>query len=161
MMNKHREAEVWRRVMAESADAPACEPEKQPDNCLTPCQVMELLEDELMDACTYQVLANRTKKNVRQTLMQLAREEQMHYRKLEAVYYLMTGSRPCPDRPKTPRVACTNEELRKRYQAEIEGAQRYCCLAEKAGSFAPVFRCLSRDEERHAHMILCLLEKCL
>ena len=160
MMSQKREAEVWKRVMAASAESP-CTQMKQMENCLTECQLMELLEQELLDACTYQVLAGRTKKEIRRCLMQLAQEERRHYRKLEAVYYLMTGRRPCPDRPKMPRVACTNEELRDRYQKEIEGAKQYHCLAEKAGSFACVFHCLGSDEERHARMILELLQRCL
>ena len=160
MMNQKREAEVWNRVMAASAEAPCCAPKKDPVK-LTCQQVMELLEHELMDACTYKVLAMRVKKQVRQCLMQLAQEEMRHYRKLEAVYYLMTGKRPCPDRPKAPCVACTNEELRKRYEEEVEGAAVYHGLANCAGSFAPVFHCLGHEEERHAQMILKLLEKCL
>ena len=157
MMSQKREAEVWNRVMAAAAESP-CVP-KQTE--LTPSQVMELLEGELLDACTYRVLAERTKKDVRRCLLQLYQEERRHYRKLEAVYYLMTGSRPCPDRPKKPCVACTNEELRKRYTAEVEGGKHYHCLAEKAGSFACVFHTLGNDEERHARMILELLQKCL
>ena len=159
-MNQLREEAVWKRVMAAAEEAPACcDRPRAPE--LTPCQVMELLEGELLDACTYRVLAGRVKKQARQCLLQLAKEEQRHYRKLEAVYYLMTGSRPCPDRPKAPCVACTNEELRKRYKLEVEAAKKYCCLAEKAGSFAGVFHCLHRDEQRHAAMILNLLEQCL
>jgi len=168
MISKTREAEVWRRVMECSAEAPApcksCEEaysEKPVQNCMTPAQVMELLEQELKDACTYQVLAGRVKKDVRRVLLQLAQEERRHYRKLEAVYYLMTGTRPCPDRPKAPCVACTNEELRTRYHEEVEGAKRYHRLAEEAGSFTPVFHCLGCEEERHAGMILCLLQRCL
>ena len=160
MMNPKREAEVWSRVMAASAEAPCCTPKKE-SMSLTCRQVMELLERELMDACTYRTLAMRVKKPVRQTLLCLQREEMRHYRKLEAVYYLMTGKRPCPDRPKAPCVACTNEELRKRYEEEVEGAATYHKLAECAGSFASVFHCLGCEEERHAQTILHLLEKCL
>lgn len=172
MISKTREAEVWRRVMECSAEAPVpskphakCKPEHHhesgKDSCLTPAQVMELLEQELMDACTYQTLAMRVKKDLRKILLQLVQEERRHYRKLEAVYYLMTGTRPCPDRPKAPCVACTNEALRARYHEEVEGAARLHKLAECAGSFAPVFHCLGCEEERHAQMILCLLQRCL
>ena len=114
-----------------------------------------------MDACTYQTLAMRVKKHARQRLMQLAQEERRHYRKLEAVYYLMTGQRPCPDRPRTPCMACTNEELRKRYREEVKGAEKYHALAEQAGSFASVLHCLGSEEERHSRMILELLQDCL
>ena len=158
MMSKQREEAVWRRVLAASEQV-ASEPPKQED--FTAEQVMTLLQAKLQDACTYGTLAARTKGDVRRCLLRLAGEERSHAGKLEAVYYLMTGSRPCCDRPKAPCVACTNEELRKRYKLEVEAAQKYKCLAEKAGSFAGVFHCLHRDEQRHAAMILNLLEQCL
>ena len=158
-MHCKREAEVWQRVMAASAE---CEyPKEKPETGLTAQQVMELLQCELMDACTYQTLAMRVKKDLRRCLLQLAQEERRHYRKLEAVYYLMTGQRPCPDRPKAPCVACLNEELRKRYREEVAGAEKYHCLAEKAGSFAAVFHCLGHEEEHHSRRILELLQQCL
>ena len=161
MMNKTREEAVWKRVMAESAQTP--EPEQKPkqESCLTERQVMELLEQEAKDACTYQTLACRVKGEARRTLMQLSREEKEHYRKLEAVYYVMTGRRPSVDRPKAPCVACLNEELRRRYDMEIQGAALYHKLAQTAGSFAGVLHCLHHAEERHAKTVLCLLEKCL
>ena len=158
-MNGKREAEVWQRVMAASAECPM--PAGKTENGLNAQQVMELLQGELMDACTYQTLAMRVKKDVRRCLLQLAQEERRHYRKLEAVYYLMTGHRPCPDRPKAPCVACLNEELRKRYGEEVAGAEKYHCLAEKAGSFSAVFHCLGNEEMCHSRRILELLQHCL
>lgn len=158
-MNCKREAEVWQRVMAASTECDL--PKRKDDDGLTVQQIMELLEGELCDACTYQTLAMRVKKDLRRCLLQLAQEERQHYRKLEAVYYLMTGQRPCPDRPKAPCVACLNEELRKRYREEVAGAEKYHCLAEKAGSFATVFHCLGHEEERHSRRILELLQQCL
>ena len=158
-MNNKREAEVWQRVMAASAECPM--PAGKMESGLTAPQVMELLEDELADSCTYRTLAMRVKKDLRRCLLRLAQEEWQHYRKLETVYYLMTGHRPCPDRPKAPCVACLNEELRKRYQEEVAGAEKYRCLAEKAGSFASVFHCLGHEEERHSRTVLELLQHCL
>ena len=161
MMSKHREEAVWQRVMAASAEAPDCTPTVRSDDGLTQTKILELLERELLDACTYRTLAGRMGKQARCGLQQLAREEQQHYKKLEAIYYLMTGSRPCPDRPKAPCVACTSEELRNRYRQEVAGAEAYHGLAEKAGSFAELFHGLSRAEERHARQILALLQQCL
>ena len=160
MMSKTREEAVWNRVMAMSAEAPEGKPLCR-NGGITPEQVMELLVDELSDACTYRTLAERTGGDVRRCLQQLAREEQRHGRKLEAIYYLMTGRRPCPDRPKGPCVACLNEELRKRYDEEVSGAAKYHKLAEKAGSFQQAFHCLGMEEENHSRMILKLLERCL
>ena len=160
MMNKTRESEVWQRVMASSAEAPdCCKPVRS--NTLTAEQVMELLVCELEDACTYEVLAGRVRGQAQQKLRELARCERRHYGKLEAVYYLMTGRKPCPDRPKPPCVACTNEELRSRYQLEVEGAGRYRCLAQRAGSFEKTLLELACEEEHHAQIILQVLQSCL
>lgn len=163
MMSKSREEAVWKRVMALSAEMPELPVSRQskPDTGLTEAQVLELLMGELSDACTYQTLAQRTKGDMRRCLLRLSQEERQHSRKLEAVYYLMTGRRPCPDRPKAPCVACLNEELRRRYEDEVKGAARYHKLADQAGSFAQTFHCLGLDEERHSRMILHLLERCL
>ena len=160
MMNCKREAEVWERVMAASAECPMPVKKNMPEG-MTAQQFMELLQGELLDVCTYQTLAMRVKKEARRCLWRLAQEERQHYRKLEAVYYLMTGQRPCPDRPKVPCMACTNEELRRRYQIEVAGAEKYHAMAERAGSFASVFHCLAHEEERHSRMILELLQHCL
>jgi len=163
MMSKSREEAVWQRVMAMSAEAPEMAAPRRAgaDKELTEAQVLELLKEELEAACTYRVLAQRTKGNLRRCLLELARAEQQHSRKLEAVYYLMTGRRPCPDRPKAPCVSCLNEELRKRYDEEVKGAARYHKLAEKAGSFAQTVHCLGLEEEHHGQIILKLLEMCL
>lgn len=166
MMSKSREEAVWQRVMAMSAEAPVAEPTRmgrqvQPAQELTGEQVLELLKGELNDACTYSALANRTRGEARRYLQQLARAEQQHSRKLETVYYLMTGHKPCPDRPKPPCVACLSEELRKCYEEEAKGAARYHKLADRAGSFAQIFHCLGLEEEHHGRMVLRLLEMCL
>ena len=163
MMSKTREEAVWKRVMALSAEAPepVCRPQPRQTQGLSQEQVLELLAGELEDACTYRTLAGRTSGQVRKCLLELAREEQRHARHMETVYYLMTGRRPCPDRPKAPCVACLNEELRQRYEMEIEGAAHYHCLAEQAGSFSQLLHCIALEEERHGRMILHLLEQCL
>ena len=161
MMSKTREDAVWKRVMALSAEAPELPERPCANGTLTEAQVLELLMGELTDSCTYSVLARRAQGDLRRCLQELARQERQHARKLEAVYYLMTGRKPCPDRPKAPCVACLNEELRKRHGEEIKAAARYHALADKAGAFAQTFQCLALEEERHSRTILRLLERWL
>ena len=163
MMSKAREEAVWKRVMAMAAEAPEPMPchRPQPDRGLTEAQLLELLDRERMDACTYRTLAARTKGQVWRCLQQLALEEQQHGRKLETMYYLLTGRKPCPDRPKAPCVACFNEELRRRYEQERGAASQYRKLAEQESTFGHIFRHLALEEERHGEMILRLLEQCL
>jgi len=160
MMDHKREQEVWQRVMAMSAEAPRCDKAVSKQN-LTAEQIMELLCGELANAATYEALACRVRGQVKQKLMVLAGQERQHAKKLAAIYYVMTGKKPCPDRPKCSCIACTNEELRERYIEETAGAEKYCCLAEKAGSFGDLFRELASDETRHAQTILNLLHQCL
>lgn len=159
-MQSKREAEVWERVLAASAAYPISE--KQPEKPgLTAEQVLQLLQQELLNAVTYETLAARVGKRNRQRLLALAREERQHARQLEAVYYVLTGQRPCPDRVKGPCVACTNEALRSAYGREVAGADRYQKLAGQAGSFSAVFQRLSCAEQRHSAAVLQLLQACL
>ena len=160
MIDHKREQEVWQRVMAASAEAPAC-CKQIGKQTVTTEQVMELLCKELADAVTYEALACRVRGQTRQSFLQLANWERQHAKKLSVVYYLMSGKKPCPDKPKTPCIACTNEELRERYIAETKGAELYCSLAEKAGTFAGVFRELACEEEKHAAIVLKLLQQSL
>lgn len=159
MVSPKREAEVWERVMAVSAQAPACCVKKTEE--LTAQQVMELLTAERCDSITYQVLAGRVRTQPRQKLLWLARQEQAHYARLETIYYLMTGKKPCPDKPKSPGIVRVDEALRSRYMEEIRGAERYRSLSEKAGSFGKVFCQLADEEERHADEVLKILQQCL
>ena len=89
------------------------------------------------------------------------KEAQEIAKKLETVYYLMTGTKACPDRPKRPCIACTNEALRERYIHEGKGEESYKALAEKAGSFSKLLMELACDEEHHAQKLLGVLQTCL
>ena len=160
MIDHKREQEVWQRVMTMSAEAPRCDKPVGKQG-LTAEQVVELLCGELEDAAVYEALACRVRGQNQQKLRYLARQELRHFAKLEAVYYLMTGKKPCPDKPKRPCIACTNEELRSRYIHEVESAAKYRCLSEKAGSFAGVFEAIGCEEERHAEEVLQILQYCL
>ena len=156
MMSKTREAEVWQRVLATSGEAP-----KPASGGLTPARVLQLQEDELRDAHTYRSLAGRAPRDIRQSLLRLSEEERQHARRLEAVYYVMTGKRPAAGRQDTPKAGNLHEDLRSRYREETAGAAEYRRLAEQADSFAPLFRELGDDEERHAGTILRLLQRTL
>ena len=160
MLDSKREQEVWQRVMDLSAQAPACCKMPKTDT-VTAEQIMEKLMGELEDVMVYEALSCRVRGDARRCLLMLAAGERRHYEKLETVYYLMTGKKPCPDRPKRPCIACTNEELRERYIHEVKGAEKYKALAEKAGSFSKVLLELAHDEECHAQKVLGVLQACL
>ena len=160
MVDQKREQEVWQRVMELSAQAPARCKMARPETVTAP-EIMEKLVGELEDSKVYEALACRVRGDTRRYFLMLAAQERRHYDRLETVYYLMTGKKPCPDRPKRPCIACTNEALRERYIHENEGAAGYSALAKKGGSFAKVFLELAHDEEAHAQKVLDILQACL
>lgn len=160
MIDQKREAEVWKRVMDLSAQAPEnCKPKEK--SVLTAQQVMELLEKELEDESMYEALAGRVRQPMRQTLLGLAKQERQHALCLETVYYLITGKKPCFERSKRPCIASTTEELRSRYHAELAGAEVYCTLRQKAGAYADTFHKLSEEERYHAAVVMQILQTCL
>lgn len=167
MIDRTREKEVWSRVMAASAEAPApaarCAPAAKAapqarESGLTENQVQTLLSQKAADAATYRAMASRAPGSQRRTLEQLAMEKRDQSRQLAAVYYVMTGRKPQTEPQKAANLACTPETLRARYQAETADAARYDSLAEQSGPFAGAFRDLGHAGERHAQMLLKLLQ---
>jgi len=156
MMNQKREAAVWERVMAASAQCP--QPAKAQEPALSPQQVLELWQAEQHAAATYNALAMKTGGRTRQTLLQLSRMEQEHEKKLAAVYYLMTGVRPKAERPVVSCSGIMEEEVRKLFEAEAEAARCYYQLAEQKGSFGAAFHALGQEEQQHSSMLLALLQ---
>lgn len=165
MMDRTREQEVWSRVMAASAEAPAPAAERAPaakpaqqSRGLTEAQVQMLLAEKAADVNTYRSMAAKVQSGRRRMLEQLAMENRNQARQLAAVYYLMTGRRPRMEQPQTSDTAYNPEALRTRYQAETAEAARYHSLAEGAGSFSGIFHDLGNAGERHGQMIIKLLQ---
>lgn len=164
MMDRTREQEVWSRVMAASAEAPAPAARRAPAaktapqaRGLTEDQVQTLLAEKAADVNTYRSMAAKAQSGRRRMLEQLAMENRDQARQLAAVYYLMTGRRPQREPPQASNTPCTPEALRTQYQAETAEAARYHSLAEGAGSFAGTFHDLGDAGERHGQMIIKLL----
>lgn len=150
-----KEERVWNRVMATE------ECHAQAPDCLNEGKVLELIIDELRDCGTYRSLAKAMRGCDKGILMGLAEEEACHARKLSAVYFLMTGRKACPDRPKIPCITCINTSLRQRYQDELHGHAEYLRLSKCAGEFSCVMAELAKDELCHSQKILCLLKDTL
>ncbi len=165
MMNRTREKEVWARVLAASAEAPAAERVQpaarqavQPaQEGLREEQVLAMVRAEALSAHTYAALAGRARGGSRTALEQLAREERDHQKQLAAVYYLMTGRKPHVSRPQALHIADAAGTLRSQYEAHAKAGDRYRDLARETGPFAGTFRTLGSDEERHGQMVLRLL----
>ena len=162
-MNPKQEQRVWSRVMGVQT---ACTRLAQRENqegardipVLDAESLMELYTAQLRAACTYRTLANMARGCVRQTLMRLTEEKRGHARRIEAMYYIQTGQKPCPDQPKTPCVSCLNEALRQAYREEQCAAELYRRYAKNAGDFACVLEQLAQEACRHAQMLLGALQ---
>jgi len=146
-----QEARVWSRVMASGQQSRESAPA-----CPTAESLMELIRQELTNACTYRYLASRVCcPGDREILACLARDEQEHAKQLSAAYFVLTGKKACPGKPEHPCVTCVAETLRQQYFGELEGAKRYDTMA--TGQFAETFQCLSMQEAQHAQKLLCVM----
>ena len=63
---------------------------------------LALCTAQLGAACTYRTLAARARGCVRQSLARLAEGKCREARRLAAVYFMMTGTKPCPKRSAAP-----------------------------------------------------------
>ena len=178
--------EVWKRV------APGEDPYPMEDNANTqmsaqdseltlpgaeanPCcmgsEARELLavlegyiEEELEDRRRYLALSRQAPSWARQTLRDMAEEENGHARRLMAARYLITGQ------PYRPNLVCGvfcpgrwAEELRRSYHEEACGGLNYARTADGTTDvcLAKLLNELSEDEYRHAERLMTLLERSL
>ncbi len=68
--------------------------------------------------------------------VRLAESRRCDGKRLSALYFVMTGLKACPDRPKLPCVSCLNEALRQAYREERCTAELYSRYAANAGEYA-------------------------
>ena len=136
-------AMVWDRVQntaVPAGDAPA---------------ILNLIEEELVDAAAYQRLARKLPPPQAALARQLAQQEQSHAVCLKGIYTLITGRKalvpqpPVSDDP--PEIV-----LRRCYGREMR------CLAQYEArqtdpQYGHVFRSLARQEQEHCHRILEIL----
>jgi len=150
--------EVWSRVMAGQAGgtgtaAAAADTQEQ-----RAAKMLELMQDERDDAATYRYLARRVCGAEARALQAISDEEACHYRKLGAMYFLLTGkcANLLPTQPEC--VSCQADALRGRFQAELNGSKAYEAVAQECTPMAQEFHALAADELRHSRIILSLLE---
>ena len=136
-------AMVWDRVRGTAVptgDAPA---------------ILNLIEEELLDAAAYQRLSKRLPPPQAAAARQMAQQEQAHAACLKGIYALITGRPPMVPPP----VAADDPPeiiLRRCYGREMR------CLAQYEArqtdpQYGHVFRSLSRQEQEHCHKILEIL----
>lgn len=146
-------------------------PGAEPNPCCMGSEAMELLavlegyiEEELEDRRRYLALSRQAPSWARQTLRDMAEEENGHARRLMAARYLITGQ------PYRPNLVCGvfcpgrwAEELRRSYHEEACGGLNYARTADGTTDvcLAKLLNELSEDEYRHAERLMTLLERSL
>ena len=153
---------VWSRVMCAQniQNVQAACPCKA-DGSLSGEKLAELANEELQSCAFYRSLACMACGCAQKTLLCIAEQERCHAKKLAVIYFLATGRKFCPSCPRPACTACLNEALRQAYKEELEAAQNYCLLAERAGSHACTLQELARQEKEHACALACILQNTL
>lgn len=171
-LNEKQAQQVWSRVMRAQA-VPAAELQAQPredaaqqaqsaeDSPLEARELLPLLAQTRADSALYTQLAARMKGRAQQQLRELSRQARCHARTLAAISFLMTGQKPCPERPARPCVTCINQTLREQYVQERAAAEQYTALAARAGSYADALQGIAEQKRQHAKSLFCILQDCL
>lgn len=122
-------------------------------------------ESESADRQFYLLLARRMRsQNAARVLRRIAAEEEGHLKKLQAVYYLITGACLTLDRCITvPDSRGNCAALRQAYHEEACSGFNYLRAADAAEDMClqGIFREMGEDEMRHARTLLQLLSQCL
>jgi len=124
----------------------------------------ELMYDEAYDAkYTADLACRRSAGASAGLLMQISREEMCHLCRLQAEYYILTGSKyqPCVANVSIP---CNYlDALRELYHGETKDAEIYLDAAAATADprLSELYTCLSAEEARHADEIACLITSCM
>ena len=119
---------------------------------------LALCTAQLGAACTYRTLAARARGCARQALVRLAESRRCDGKRLSALYFVMTGLKACPERPKPPCVSCLNEALRQAYREERCTAELYSRYAANAGEYACTLEQLGENACKRAQELLNILQ---
>ena len=118
----------------------------------------EFLNDEFADAYVYRVLAQRYSGEMRTRFTQMANDEMRHYRMLSGAYYIVTGKKFIPEKPKKLTFESLPQLLKDRYYAELSGASAYIKASKnEEDDFSSLYLAAAEDEKRHARTILYIL----
>lgn len=119
----------------------------------------DFIKDELSDCRCYRELACRCRPFAN-TFRQLAADEARHAKQLRTAYFILTGE-SFSHEPESCACRSLSEMLRKRYLAEMHGAEAYQKASENADGdrLRELFLCLSHDEARHACIISDIIGK--
>ena len=117
-----------------------------------------LMGYEYADWNIYRTLAQKYTGEARTRFIEMANDERRHFRMLYGAYYILTGEKFVPEKPKRLADASLAEHLKNRYKIELEAASGYLKAAETASTdLAELYRSNAEEEKRHAKTALYLL----
>ena len=149
---------VWQRILPNMDPYPEVRKEtaKRAEAKITETDILRYIEDELRDRYCYMALSRkgRTKTEMR-CLASIGAAEAGHAKKLEAVYFLMTGKRPYVSAPELPRISRFTDTLRQRYYEEKKAHREYLDAARRTEDekVKELFECIAAEEAAHADAI--------
>lgn len=133
---------VWSRVMQQ---------DRAPEELSLEESLREMIAGEHTDHITYLAAARCAGRHAA-ALRQIAMQEDCHGKRLQALYYLLTGECYAPEvAPKCEGSFC--ETLRARFAVELEGAKRYRAAAERWPEHRCLFLELAAQEENHGRIL--------
>ena len=117
--------------------------------------ILNLIEEEWLDAVTYQRLSRKLPPPQAAAARQLSQQELAHADCLKGIYALITGRKPIVPTPAFKEES-SEITLRKCYGREMRCLAQYESRQEDP-QYGHIFRRLARQEQEHCHKILELL----
>lgn len=156
MEEKINETAVWNRVAAASRDGSSA-----PEHAVSPIgpELLAALERKQGAAASYRQLLSHVSGESQRVLRKILLQEQQQVRVLSALYYFLTGRRPClgASAPQRRRESIP-DGLRRMMQGEELSAGRFEALAARStGEVREALTELCRMEQQHFHLLLPLL----
>ena len=118
-----------------------------------------MMEYEYTDWYIYSTLAKKHTGELRTRFLEMAKDEQRHFRMLNARYYMLTGHKHTAKKPENLVYSSVSELLLIRYKTEREASSGYLRAADetRTADICALYRANAADEEKHARILLYLL----
>lgn len=156
MEEKINETAVWNRVTAASREG-----SKTPESETGPIgpELLAAMERKQSAIVRYRQLVSRCNGEMQRVLRKILQQEQQQLRLFSALYYFLTGERPCLGQISMQnRRESIADSLRRMMQGEELSAGRLEALAARStGEVREALADLCRQERQHFHWLLPLL----
>ncbi len=112
-------------------------------------ELLSMIEGEQKASAAYLSLARRGG-NYAPLLRSMAAQEASHARRLQVLYYLLTGQKPKPRAAAVRTPGKLRDALHDCYMAELSSVRTYCAAAQQRKEHAELFYALAREERQHS-----------